>query len=105
MAATWRQRPAGSPRRFRAVVARGSGVGEGVHARAGPASASGPEARRRPAGSPVPFFFFFLKFFSKLFSKHLLTYLKVFSDFASKTKVVQNNFLYNFALKCNPNSK
>ena len=46
---------------------------------------------------PVPFLFFFLKFFSKLFSKHFLTYLKDFSDFAPKTKVVQNNFLYNFA--------
>ena len=60
----------------------------------------GPVAWRRPASEQPSFPFLIL--FSQLFSNHILTHLKAFSDFVRKTKVVQNKFLYNFALKCNP---
>ena len=72
----------------------------GAHGGAGLASASGPEVRQRPAGARSPFSFF-LNFFSQLYSNPILANLKAFSEFAPRTKVVQNKFLYNFALRCN----
>jgi hypothetical protein len=66
----------------------------------GPALLAGPVGWRRPASEQPSFPFLIL--FSQLFSNHILTHLKAFSDFVRKTKVVQNKFLYNFALKCNP---
>jgi len=73
---------AGMPRRHGAPVrARGRGHwrGEGVDALVGwAASASGPEARPRPASAPLSLFQFFLISFSKYFSKLILTHLKSF---------------------------
>jgi len=80
--------------------ARARGGRKGTQAE--PASANGPEARRRPTNAPAPFFFF-LNFFSQMFSNSILINLKVFSELASKTKAVQNKILYNFALRWNPN--
>jgi hypothetical protein len=82
-----------------AATWRGRGEREGLRARVGPASAVGPEARRRPAGAPIPFSFF--NFFSQLFSDSILINLKAFSQFAPRTKVFENKILYNFSLRCN----
>ena len=61
---------AGAPRRHGAAVRararRGRGEG-GERGRAGPASASGPEVRPRPASAPLSLFPFFLNFFSQIF--------------------------------------
>jgi hypothetical protein len=56
--------------------------------------ATGPKARRRPAGRPCPFF-------KNSFSNIFLNNLKAFSRVAPKIKVAANKILYNFALKCN----
>ena len=54
--------------RPRAWTRRWRGRGEGVErGRAGPASASGPEVRPRPASAPLSFFYFFEYLFSNLF--------------------------------------
>jgi hypothetical protein len=51
---------------------------------------------------PLHFSFYFFFEFSKLISNAFLNSLKAFSRVAPKTKVVQNNILYNFALRCKP---
>jgi len=59
-------------------------------------------ARPTPHGAPSPFLLLFFFEFSKLISNAFLNSLKAFSRVAPKTKVVQNNILYNFALRCKP---
>ena len=62
--------------------------------------------RLRPAGQkrgrgllePLVPFSIFLISFSQIFSKLILTYLKSFSGFAPKTKMVTNKMFYNFGL-------
>ena len=44
-------------------------------------------------------FHFFLKFFSQIDFKHILSSLKSFLEVAPKIKVTQNKILYNFAFK------
>jgi len=101
MLATRRPSSAGAPRRHGAAVRsrawRGRGEG-GERGRAGPASASGPEVRPRPASAPLSLFPFFLNFFSKYFYKFIWTILKSFSPFSPKIKVALNQKFYNFVL-------
>ena len=54
------QATACSPRgRPHADMARARARGRGEHGRVGPASASGPEVRPRPASAPLSLFYFF----------------------------------------------
>jgi len=72
MLATRQPSSAGSPQRRGAAVCAGTRRGRehgegGERGRAGPASASGPEVRPRPASAPLFPFLFFLISFLKLF--------------------------------------
>jgi hypothetical protein len=79
--------------------ARPRARGMGECGRAGPASASGPEVRPRPASAPFSlFYFFFLNFFSQTLSKFLWTTLNSFSPFSPKMKIVPKQKPYNFVL-------
>ena len=61
-----------------------------------PRAARGRGKRAACAGAP---FIFFLKFFSQIDFKHILSSLKSFLEVAPKIKVTQNKILYNFAFK------
>ena len=102
MRATRRPSSAGSPRRHGAAVrtwtwARARG-GE-TRRWAGPASASGPEARPRPTSAPLSLFHFFEFLFPKSLNE-IFEALANFSGVGVKRRIVPHKILYNLALRC-----